>query len=215
MYQAFFKIKELVSLAIFQLESSDSEDHKFALMNLERAATLAADSSREAHQLMPPADDLSSRSRPVTPASYGLLLGDALSVVRTSSLERVVKASAESTGGMLSAWESTFQAGAASPLHVHHDAAEFFFVLEGDVSLYLNGDWFEAKPGAFAAVPKGAPHGFRVRSSETRILFMFSPAAMLGLWEEMAALGRPADEAAFAALARKYQMEVLGPLPEA
>jgi hypothetical protein len=97
---------------------------------------------------------------------------------------------------------------------VHQDAAEFIYVLDGHVSLYLDGNWLEAKPGACAAVPKGSPHGFRVRASETRILFMFSPAAMLGMWEEIAALGPSIDEITRAALARKYQMQVLGPLPE-
>lgn len=150
----------------------------------------------------------------MTLPSYGLLPGDALSVIRIPPIERVVKANAESTGGVLSAWESTFPAGAASPLHVHRDAAEFIYVLDGHVSLYLDGNWFEAKPGAFVSVSKGAPHGFRVRSSDTRILFLFSPAAMLGMWAEIAALGRPVDETTRAALARKYQMEVLGPLPE-
>lgn len=150
----------------------------------------------------------------MTLPSYGLLPGDALSVIRIPPVERVVKANAESTGGALSAWESTFPIGAASPLHAHQDAAEFFYILDGDVSFYLDGSWFEAKRGAFVAVPKGAPHGFRVRSSETRILLMFSPAAMLGMWEEIAALGRPVDENTFTALARKYQMEELGPLPE-
>jgi len=115
----------------------------------------------------------------------------------------------------MSVWESTFPAGAASPLHVHQDAAEFIYVLDGHLSLYLDGSWFEAKPGAFGAVPKGTPHGFRVRSSETRILFMFTPAAMLGMWEEIAALEPPIDESTRAALARKYQMLILGPLPEA
>ena len=150
----------------------------------------------------------------MTLPSYGLLPGDALSVIRIPPVDRVVKANAQSTGGALSAWESTFRAGAASPLHAHHDAAEFIYVLDGHVSVYFDGNWFEAKPGAFAVVSKGAPHGFRVRSSETRILFVFSPAAMLGMWEEIAALGQPVDETTRAALAAKYQMEVLGPLPD-
>jgi quercetin dioxygenase-like cupin family protein len=150
----------------------------------------------------------------MTLPSYGLLPGDALSVIRTPPLERVVKANAKSTGGVMSAWESTFPTGFASPLHVHQDAAEFIYVLEGHLSMYLDGNWFEAKPGAFVAVTKGAPHGFRVRFLETRILFMFSPAAMLGMWEEIAALGRPIDENTRAALARKYQMQIIGPLPE-
>ena len=61
-YQAFFQIKELVLLAIFQLESGDSGDRESALQNLERAATLAADSLREMHKLVPPPADASSRT---------------------------------------------------------------------------------------------------------------------------------------------------------
>ena len=60
-YQAFDHIKELVLLAIFQLESGESEERDSALQNLERAATLAADSSREMHKLIPPDDKASSQ----------------------------------------------------------------------------------------------------------------------------------------------------------
>jgi quercetin dioxygenase-like cupin family protein len=144
---------------------------------------------------------------------YGLRAGQALSVVRVSPSERMVKATGESTGGALSAWESTFPEGAASPLHVHDDAAEFFYMLDGGASFYLDGCWFDAEPGGCIAVPKGAPHGFRVRSSSTRVLTMFSPAAMLGMWEEMEALGRPLDEDERTILAARYRMEELGPLP--
>jgi quercetin dioxygenase-like cupin family protein len=145
---------------------------------------------------------------------YGLRPGDALSLVQIPPLLRAVKANADSTGGALTAWESTFAAGVASPLHVHHDAAEFFYVLEGAVSFYLDGQWFEAEPGAFVAVPSGARHGFRVSSPQTRMLAMFSPAAMLGMWEEIAALGGKVDPATYASLCDKYSMQEFGPLPD-
>lgn len=52
-------------------------------------------------------------------------------------------------------WESSFPGGLAAPLHAHHDAAEFFYVLEGQVSFFVGNGWFEAEPGAFAAIPEG------------------------------------------------------------
>jgi hypothetical protein len=61
---------------------------------------------------------------------YGLLVGEAPSVVWVPPSDRLVKANSEATGGELSAWESTFPGGAASPLRVHHDAAEVFYMLE-------------------------------------------------------------------------------------
>lgn len=53
-----------------------------------------------------------------------------------------------------------------------------------------------------------------VRSAESRMLVMFSPAAMLGMWEEIAAQGWPADAKAYADLTCRYGMEELGPLPD-
>jgi hypothetical protein len=46
------------------------------------------------------------------------------------------------------------------------------------------------------------------------MLAMFSPAAMLGMWEEIAALGGKVDAATYASLSRKYAMQEFGPLPD-
>lgn len=43
---------------------------------------------------------------------------------------------------------------------------------------------------------------------------MFSPAAMLGMWEEIAAVGGRVDRETYAFLARKYRMEEFGRLPD-
>ena len=150
----------------------------------------------------------------MTLPAYGLRPGDAISRVEIASSSRVVKATAESTGGALSAWESIFPGGEASPLHLHSDSAEFFYILEGEVSFYLDGRWFDAEPGAFIAVPRGARHGFRVSSQKARLLAMFSPAAMLGMWEEIAAAGGSVDRETYAVLARRYRMEEFGRLPD-
>jgi quercetin dioxygenase-like cupin family protein len=160
----------------------------------------------------------------MTLPAYGLGPGENLSVVRLppapvvglipAAGARLVKATSDSTGGALSLWESSFPGGLAAPLHAHHDAAEFFYVLEGQVSFFVGNGWFEAEPGAFAAIPQGAQHGFKVRSAESRMLVMFSPAAMLGMWEEIAAQGWPADAKAYADLTCRYGMEELGPLPD-
>src|SRR5262249_28756584 len=48
-----------------------------------------------------------------------------------------VKATAEETGGALSVIDSRLTPAANPPLHVHHDADEAFFVLEGEVEYFL------------------------------------------------------------------------------
>jgi quercetin dioxygenase-like cupin family protein len=160
----------------------------------------------------------------MTLPAYGLGAGENLSVIRLppapavglipAAGARLVKATSDSTGGALSLWESSFPGGLAAPLHVHHDAGEFFYVLEGQVSFFVGDGWFEAEAGAFVAIPRGAQHGFKIRSAESRMLVMFSPAAMLGMWEEIAARGWPADPEAYADLSRRYHTEELGPLPD-
>ena len=45
--------------------------------------------------------------------------------------EMVVKADADMTGGVVSVLEATEPVGFGPPIHVHDDAAEAFYVLDG------------------------------------------------------------------------------------
>jgi mannose-6-phosphate isomerase-like protein (cupin superfamily) len=102
------------------------------------------------------------------------------------------------------------------PMHVHHDAAEAFFVLEGEYQMFLEDRQELCPPGAFVYVPKGMAHTFRVVSPEPgRKLNIFAPAAMVGFFEELAeaeAAGGATPELVDA-IAARHQMEVVGPVP--
>jgi mannose-6-phosphate isomerase-like protein (cupin superfamily) len=48
-----------------------------------------------------------------------------------------VKASAEETDGAFALLEAQEPPGFGPPLHIHHDAAEAFYVLEGEYIMFI------------------------------------------------------------------------------
>ena len=68
-----------------------------------------------------------------------------------------IKATAEDTGGLLTIVEVTEPPGAEAPLHVHHREDEGFWILEGEVTLYVGDETIEASAGDFAWGPARHP----------------------------------------------------------
>ena len=56
--------------------------------------------------------------------------------------------------------EWILQPGSPGPGLHSHDEDDIFFVLEGTISLCIDGAWSEAGPGTFACAPGGTPHDF-------------------------------------------------------
>ena len=103
------------------------------------------------------------------------------------------------------------------PLHLHRDAAEAFFVLEGAYLMFIEDDQELCPPGTFVYVPRNTPHTFKVVSEMPgKKLNLFTPAAMVGYFEELAqaeAAGAVTPELLHEIAARN-NLEVLGPVPE-
>jgi len=102
------------------------------------------------------------------------------------------------------------------PMHVHYDAAEAFFVLEGEYLMFMENRQELCPPGTFVYVPNGMAHTFRVVSpGPASKLNIFAPAAMVGFFEELAdaeAAGGATPEMVDS-IAARHQMEVVGPVP--
>src|ERR671914_1546988 len=137
-----------------------------------------------------------------------------------------IKATAEQTGGQYTLVEILAPEGFASPLHVHHQEDEGFWILEGEMTFYVGDQTIKARPGSFLFGPKGVPHAFTVDSGPARLLFVLSPGGFEGLIREMGEPARelsippqpeaPPDEAEMqrmAAIAARYGNEILGPPP--
>ena len=46
----------------------------------------------------------------------------------------------------------------AAPIHIHHDADEAVYILEGNFQFIVNEEMIPVAAGAYIFVPKGTPH---------------------------------------------------------
>lgn len=133
------------------------------------------------------------------------------------AFEMTVKASGQETDGVFSLLEAEEPPGFGPPLHIHHDAAEAFYVLDGEYVMFLDDREVSCPAGSFIFIPAGMRHGFRVGAAPSRKLNFYFPAVMIGYFDDLSDALRRAevDESALADIARQHSMEVVGPVPEA
>jgi quercetin dioxygenase-like cupin family protein len=138
-------------------------------------------------------------------------------VLNMGPFQMTVKADADQTGGTLTVLEAEEPAHFGPPLHIHDDAAEAFYVLDGEYVMFVDGDEYRCPAGSFIYIPAGTRHGFRVGATPSRKLNIYLPAAMVGYFDELAeseATGTALDADELTTLAARYAMRVLGPVPE-
>ena len=137
-----------------------------------------------------------------------------------------IKASGKTTGGRFAIIEQLARRGAGSPLHVHHNENEWFYVLEGELKFWVEGKVIVAPAKSFVFGPRDIPHTFVVSSDESRFLIGTEPAGFENFMRELSqpALtltpppppSEPPDMAKILATAARYGIEILGPpgIPE-
>ena len=127
-----------------------------------------------------------------------------------------LKASDESTGGAFSLLEAAEPPDFGPPLHIHHDCAEAFYVLDGLYRIFIESREFECPAGSFVFIPAGLVHGFRVGPRASRKLNFYTPAAMVGYFDALSAAiaSGDADPEQLDAIARAHAMDVVGPGPD-
>lgn len=128
----------------------------------------------------------------------------------------LIRATGEQTGGAFSLLEAEEPARFGPPVHIHHDAAEAFYVLEGDYLIFIEDREVPCPAGSFIFIPAGTRHGFRVGTTASRKLNLYTPAAMVGYFEELSVASAKGDvePEVLSDIARRYSMEVVGPVPE-
>ncbi len=97
-------------------------------------------------------------------------------------------------------------------------------MLDGESTFICDGKKTVAGPGEYLFLPRGIPHGIRVTGSKPTVMLILAMpgTGFVGMMEEM---GEPARERVLPApshpdiekltrLCAKYQIEILGPLPE-
>jgi quercetin dioxygenase-like cupin family protein len=132
-----------------------------------------------------------------------------------------MKASAAETAGAFTLFEDSMVRGKATPLHLHPNEDETFYVLEGELLVHVDGEEHRLGPLGTAVVPRGVPHAFLVTSETARVLCLQTPGSGEGFYREVSEpVGSDADPARppdfdrlRAAAASHGSIELLGPPP--
>jgi glyoxylate utilization-related uncharacterized protein len=101
-----------------------------------------------------------------------------------------------------------------APLHVHHADDEGFYVLEGELTLWVGDEQHVLRAGEGVLAPRGVPHTLRVGDRDARWLVTSTPAGFegfvraVGSTEPQAALPSPDD---LPRVAAEHGIEILGP----
>jgi quercetin dioxygenase-like cupin family protein len=93
-------------------------------------------------------------------------------------------------------------AGEMPPLHLHRNEDEGFYVLGGELTLFLPGDSFLA--------PRGVPHCYEVGADGARVLVSSAPSGFERFVAEVAEL-EAVDPATLTAVAATHGIDILGP----
>jgi quercetin dioxygenase-like cupin family protein len=134
----------------------------------------------------------------------------------------VFKATGAETDGQYWLMELSCNRGYGSPVHVHGNEDELFHILEGEMSIEVGGQLFDATAGSSVFLPRNVPHSYKAESDTVRALVLGTPAGYENWFVET---GKPAerleipafnpadfpDFGAVIASTEKYGGKVLGP----
>lgn len=118
------------------------------------------------------------------------------------------------SNGSLGIFESVCQPNTGPARHVHHDADETFYILQGEMTFWLEGELMKRGAGDCVFIPRGKHHTFVVVGSEpARMLVMMTPGGFEGFFAEVAArnLRAPEDMPEISAIGTRYHLEFVGP----
>ena len=126
------------------------------------------------------------------PKPYRLASGEGLADVWWKTGRITIKAGPDETGNAFSQFVVDDPLGSAPPLHVHHNEDEAFYILEGQVTVFVGGERIDLEAGDYFFGPRGVPHAYLVRSERARMLVTISPS---GSEQLFVSLGVPVTSA--------------------
>lgn len=151
---------------------------------------------------------------------YRVASGEGLADVWWKTGRVTVKVAGAETGDAFSQIEVAGPRGDATPVHVHHNEDETYYILEGEVTVLVGDERIDLAAGDFLFAPRDIPHANVVRSERARMLVTCSPAGIEQLFVSLGtpvsgaepptdAVMPPMDETA--RLFAGYGVDILGP----
>lgn len=136
-----------------------------------------------------------------------------------------ILASGEQTGRAYTLLEVCVPPGGGPPPHLHRREDESFYILEGEMEFWVEGRTTTATAGSFMQMPRGTPHAFKNKTTQTtRMLVLCVPAGFDDFMKAFATPlpsrnspslpPTPAEIEKLLALAPQYGIEIL-PSPAA
>jgi len=144
------------------------------------------------------------------PSAYIVRPGDGNPLkLRTADVR--IKASAATSGGVLTCVETRDPPGFLAPAHIHRSSSEAFFVLAGSYKFRIGDDEAECDAGSFVFVPPGVVHGYTAGDVDSRLLIIYLPPGIEEMWREMqvASAESPLTDKERDAIGRRYDIEWL------
>jgi len=86
-------------------------------------------------------------------------------VYAMGQMRAVFKADREETASAYSVSEWWLEPRTRGPGEHFHEEDHVYYVIEGSLSVLINGDWFEAAKGSYILIPGGTPHSFENQGS--------------------------------------------------
>jgi quercetin dioxygenase-like cupin family protein len=95
-------------------------------------------------------------------------------------------ATGEDTDGRYAVFEAVVLPGGGPPPHLHRREEEGFYVLEGEVAFYVDGQRQTAGPGTLLNLPVGVTHAFKNEFDQpAKMLIWIAPAGLEKMFEEI------------------------------
>ena len=80
---------------------------------------------------------------------------------------------------------SKMRRGTEPPPHVHSREDECFYVLSGEIRVYVDGEVFAVTAGECMFLPRRTPHAFLVASEEVHMILLVVPGGFLDAINKM------------------------------
>ena len=132
------------------------------------------------------------------------------------------KATPEETAGAFLLFEDRMGHGKVTPLHIHPDSDETMIVIEGEITMHIDGTDHIVGAGGLVCAPRGVPHAFMVSGEDgARLLCLHTPGCCAAFYIDAsepvtggAGAAGPVDmRKVQASAAKNGGMEILGPPP--
>ena len=99
----------------------------------------------------------------------------------------IVKVSEEDSGRIYSLIEMVHPPNIGPALHVHPQAPEAYYIIEGEYSIKCDNQTYQVKTGDFVFIPKGIPHTYNSGPKGGKVL-VISPAGLEKYFTEVASI---------------------------